>query len=263
MEAVQGRFRRGVGVAAVAHPLAMRAVDHVAAKAQVLEGPERGSVNIVEQLAGALEIGPAAIVGADEPAANVGQGRLRIEPLDRDPASHAVIEAVGKRPLAGGAENVGTMQEMGHALVGPFGKLKVDLFARLAAAVDLHEPGEVHAHVDTELAAGPFLDGKRPDQLLAAVGLDHFGREGQPRRKDLGRLPIRIVEVRFAPVEHIEVGVVSLAAVVHEIPNAQHRIRAGVRPPGRIGGDAQAASPGISSSACASTSGLAGRSSLL
>ena len=107
MEAVERGLRRGVGVAAIAHPLAVRTIDDVAAEAQVLEGPESRAVEIVEELVGTVEIGRAAVIGAHEPTADVGQFRLRVQPLDRNPPSHAVIEAIAECALAGGTKDEG------------------------------------------------------------------------------------------------------------------------------------------------------------
>ena len=71
---VQAALGRRVAVAAVAHPLAVRAIDDVAAQAQVLEGPQGRAVDPVQQIVGALEVGGPRVVGPHELGANVARG---------------------------------------------------------------------------------------------------------------------------------------------------------------------------------------------
>src|SRR6185503_15122278 len=78
-----GRMR----VAAVAHALALRAVDHVTAEAEALERPQEDLEHLVEQRAAGLEARRLREVGAHETAAELPERRATREALHRHVAA--------------------------------------------------------------------------------------------------------------------------------------------------------------------------------
>jgi len=178
---VQTGLRGGMGIAAVAHALALGTIHDVTAQAEILEGPQRSGPNPVQPRLVARECPRPRIIGPHQPTANVRQRRRGIESRNLNPPADGIIEPVPESAFPARTKDEGAMQPMGHGFSGILRELELDSRPRLARELAFNPAGKIHAHVHAIDTVTDLDNSDRSDFLHQPVWL-HLLR----RQDDLG-----------------------------------------------------------------------------
>src|SRR5512133_683930 len=151
---------------------------------------------------------------------------------------------VAKRPLPRWTDGIKTVQPVRHLLLFTLRPFEFDLVAGCARDLRFQPSGKVHSHVDAPHARLGLGNGDRLDLFDQSVRLDLLRGELERGFKSRDRFPSGFVHRRFTPIRDLFGGIVSFAAKMHEVPNADGGVGARMPSPRGVGADEEGLAAG-------------------